>query len=609
MAGIAGIVRPREGSAANKKILEKMLQVMTHRSGSVVEHYCDTERGVTLGATYIGGAREGDAPPFDSGEGWCHLVDGEFYPADSVSGIHGKLEEAGVTGVAPFIREIHGTFALASYDTNTGKLVLAVDKFGLKPLYYSILPEGLAFASEIKALLQVPGMSRDADTQALSDCLRFGFVLGNKTLFRSVNLIAPGSLYTFTQEGFRLEPQRYWAMDELFVEAGDSAPTVHMNDVVGVFGDAVSRRLGQLDRLGLSLSGGLDSRAILAAMGHRAEGLSTYTLGLSGCQDERLAAQLAEIAGTRHAFLELTHRDLEDFGSLAGTLIFHSDGLYHPHESTEKRALEYFAEIPFERVLRGHGGELAKASLAYPVQATRDLEASTSMGQILDFIHSRANLGIRDVDPNGLFSSAMKDALQAGAYESLRNVISEVRKSLQPVDYALYFYLHEWVRRQVVASLAIFRIHVEVRLPFLDEDFLAAMLALPLSQRYGGEVQTAIVNEYMPRLAMVPNSNTGAPLNAGEIRQFITEKVNSVLKRLGVKGFRHYTEFQKWQREQFRKSIERILFEPQTLSRGYVRPEGLRAVFARHVSGERNYAHLLGTLVGLELWFRQFVDN
>jgi asparagine synthase (glutamine-hydrolysing) len=172
----------------------------------------------------------------------------------------------------------------------------------------------------------------------------------------------------------------------------------------------------------------------------------------------------------------------------------------------------------------------------------------------------------------------------------------------------MFFYIYEWIRRQVVASLSIFRTQVEIRMPYLDEDFLKMLLKLPINMRYEGELQIAVVKYFAPALLKIPNSNTGAPLDAGKWRLWIIDKWNSLLKRLRISGYRHYTEFERWQRRYFKEKIKQIIFDQRTLGRGIYNPDGLKEVFYAHVTNKKNYARLLGTIVGLELWYRNFVD-
>ncbi len=372
---------------------------------------------------------------------------------------------------------------------------------------------------------------------------------------------------------------------------------------------ATKRRLGNAGEIGISLSGGLDSRAILAAMGTAARDIPSYTLGVPGCRDEVLTARMAKIAGTRHTFLELGSEYLSGFSEVASTLVRLSDGLYHPQEATEKLALDYFADAPFRIVLRGHGGELAKASLAHPVMVTPEVLTFRSPGPMLDFLLRRANQVTRDIDAREIFSPPMLDVVADGTRQSLKEAMGNAVESLAPADACIYYYLTQWIRRQVVASLEIFRAQVEIRLPFVDEQFLSLLLKTPLERRYSGELQARVVARCMAELLKIPNSNTGAPLDAGPLRLFITDKLSSLLKRLRLPGSRHYTEFVRWQREQFREDMESIVFDERTLSRGLYRPEGLRAAFDAHCTGTRNCGRLLATIVGLELWYRTFVDG
>ncbi len=113
----------------------------------------------------------------------------------------------------------------------------------------------------------------------------------------------------------------------------------------------------------------------------------------------------------------------------------------------------------------------------------------------------------------------------------------------------------------------------------------------------------------MPQLLKIPNSNTGAPLDAGKIRLVVTDKFNSIMKRLSIPGFRHYTEFNKWHRDGFKQSIQNIIFNDRLADRGLYNMDYLKHVYEQHLSGKKNYGAFIGTVVGLELWQRMFSDQ
>ena len=437
---------------------------------------------------------------------------------------------------------------------------------------------------------------------------RFGHPLGSKTLFRDVRLLPPGSMLTYDLASHFHKVDFYWNLLDLFPRIGARAANGSVDDVVSSLADAIAVRANDRDRLGLSLSGGLDSRAILAALWPRTTGLPTYTLGQPGCMDQRVAFQLARIAKTLHTFLPIGKEQLAGYETMAREMLRLSEGHYHPHECTEMVALEYFKRSPFKILLRGHGGEIAKAAEAYPVRYRAEATSLAPGAPTLDFIFQKANIVIRDADQSQLFASRLRSVMIEGPYESLRKSCGSASAWLQPADLCIYYYTNEFVRRLAVASLQIFRSQVEIRMPFLDEIFLEHLLKLPIASRTDGTIQIALIKRFMPPAVKVPNSNTGAPLDAGPIRLFLWDHMNVLLKRLNVPGFRHYTKFHEWYRSVFREAIRDIVFSERCRQRNLYDMQYLEAVFQNHISGRRDYGNLLGTIAGLELWFQQFVD-
>jgi len=506
-----------------------------------------------------------------------------------------------------FLKDLEGIFSFSLFDKNSQVLYLVSDKFGLYPLYYTYSEKFLIFSSRIRPILLCSHFDKELDYQAIGDLFYFGFVTGNKTLFKTLKLLPPASVLSFSISEGRIKLEKYWEDLSLFSPKGESQE-ISPKEVAFFFHQAVKKRLREKDLLGLSLSGGLDSRSILAALGPEAQGMPSYTLGLPRCEDERLSARMARIAGTKHVFLPITENSLKNFLSLARTLVFFSDGFYYPHESTEKVALDYFKRAPFRILFRGHGGELAKAALAFPVQVDQTVLKAKKALELTKIFLQKTNLVLLDLAPEEVFlHPELKETVTRISEESFAK-ISNLLENLSPGDVFLYFYLSEYIRRQAVASLNIFRAEVEIRLPFLDEDFLKILFKLPVTKRYQGEIHFEIVKTYMPALIKVPNSNTGAPLDAGKWRLYFTDKFNSLLKKLSIPGFRHYTEFDRWHRKYFREALEDILFDQKTLGRGLFDSSMLQRIFESHVSGRKNYARFLGTAAGLELWFREYLD-
>jgi hypothetical protein len=171
-------------------------------------------------------------------------------------------------------------------------------------------------------------------------------------------------------------------------------------------------------------------------------------------------------------------------------------------------------------------------------------------------------------------------------------------------------YLKEYHRRVTVPSLEIFRTATDVRMPLADVDFLRAVLQGPARWRDGLKIHQMLIAAIGSRYLRVRNPNTGAPAGAGPLREAFFDKVNTVLRRLNVHGYRHYHSFDGWMRRTLLDLAERVLLDAETLDRGVFKERALRDTVsrARQFSGHQGateHDDLLQSLVLIELWQRQ----
>ena len=188
-------------------------------------------------------------------------------------------------------------FAIALWDAGRERLVLARDRVGKKPLLWTRLPDGtLAFASELKALLRLPGVSRELDPAALDAYLALQYV-PTGTALRGVEKLPPGHLLVAEGESVRVEP--YWSLEPRADELRDEEWLERVRETVGA---AVRRRLVADVPLGALLSGGIDSSVVVAEMAGASRQVRTFTVGFGDDRyDERAYARaVAERYGTEH---------------------------------------------------------------------------------------------------------------------------------------------------------------------------------------------------------------------------------------------------------------------------------------------------------------------
>src|SRR4051794_33208805 len=343
MCGICGLL----GDAPDPALVESMNAAIVHRGPDhgAVQSYGRCVLGYRR--LSIIDLQTGDQPVANERGDVVAVFNGELY---NFPELRRELESAGHeirgTGDSPliphayeqwgtsFAERLDGMFAIALWDRSRERLVLVRDRLGKKPLLYARLPDGsLAFASETKALLQLPALPRTLDLEQLDAFLALQYV--PRSALRAVGRVPPASTVVVERETVRVE--RYWSPRPA-AGAGDWVDRVR-DEVTA----AVRRRLVADVPLGALLSGGIDSSVVVAAMAQaQAEPVRTFTIGFPDPRyDERAYARaVANRYGTRHEELEietapeldrLAHVFDEPFGDEAALPLLHVCGKTREH--------------------------------------------------------------------------------------------------------------------------------------------------------------------------------------------------------------------------------------------------------------------------------------
>lgn len=550
------------------------------------------------------------APQMQSTEGVVTLFHGDLHQRDELrrtlrlgrdtsdQAIIARLYEQHGPSLA---RHLTGSFCLAIIDPTARRVVLASDRVASYPLYWCRLPGGFAFASEVRAVVAAQP-TPTLDALALNDMLRFGFPTGDRTLAAGVSLIPSATTVTWEWPGDRVQIERYHQWHRAYLtNTGDKA--AYLDAVTHAFEGAMSRATEGSHRYGLSLSGGMDTRVLLSDLERKQVPLQTFTLGGRGCADEVIGDQLAKLAGTSHQFMPLEENYLADLRAMTAQMTSLSDGMYTTDGFTELLALRSFEQTDVSLILRGHLGELAKAGTAYPFHTDAAALAMKEKPQLLQHLLARQealNFGSR---AKGIFNTGWEAAEDPQVAPASLARAADV--DLAPADLCSYLYLTEYHRRVTVPSLEIFRNAAEVRLPLADEEFVTTVLGGRAEWRNGTEIHQTIVRRLNPKFLKVRNPNTGAPAGAGPLQEFVLDKVNSVLRRLNVYGYRHYHAFDGWMRKAFLDMLDDVLLTPASLDRGILKEAPMRDLIAAAKSGDSAADHVLQVLVVAELWQRE----
>ncbi len=506
-----------------------------------------------------------------------------------------------------FVEQLEGMFAVALWDAPRRRLVLARDRLGKKPLVWTRLEDGtLAFASELKALLALPGLRREPDLAALDAYLALQYVPGSSTGLRGIHRLAPGSLLVV--EGGDERVERYW---EPRLEEADLEDRVWVERVHEEVAAAVRKRLVADVPLGALLSGGIDSAIVVALMAQASpEPVRTFTVGFADERyDERAFARaVAERYATRHEEIVLEPDAAATLPRLAAafdeplgdeaalplfliceaarrevTVALVGDGGDESFAGYERYAAVSLADrVPRPaaavgaRLLRAlPAGRRERRSPAF--RAARFLEAAAvpraeRYGRLMQVLP----LGLRA----GLWTEEAK--AEIGALTSPGFLLGRSPRpgiaGLQLLDVATYL-PGDLLPKSDIASMA----HsLELRSPLLDHRVVELGLSLPEPLKIHGR---------MTKVAL---------------RRAFADELPAPVAARGKAGFG--VPLARWFRGELQPLARELLLDERARSRGWFHPEAVARLLDEHASGRADHGHRLWTLVMLELWQRTHVE-
>jgi len=309
MCGICGIVS-LNGAKIERSVLESMNETLVHRGPDSEGSFVDGAVGLAARRLAIIDLAGGDQPIANEDGSITVVQNGEIY---NYRELRAELERRGGHRFSTrsdtevlvhlyeehgpdFVKRLRGMFAIALWDERNRRLVVARDRFGIKPLYYRLHEDSVSFASELKALLRVPGFSREVDLDALDAFLAFGFVPAPLTIFRDARKLPPGTVLIYqdgTSPSVRIE--RFARPSPVSADQVRSEDEETLaEELRDRLRDSVRAHLVADVPVGVFLSGGIDSSLIVALASEVSSGpVQTFTVGFEERHfDERGAARL-----------------------------------------------------------------------------------------------------------------------------------------------------------------------------------------------------------------------------------------------------------------------------------------------------------------------------
>ena len=547
MCGIAGFFDSRERAPVNGTVLRCMTDSLTHRGPDASGFF--EAPGVGLGHRRLSiiDLSGGQQPLFNEDGSVVVVYNGELYNfqaltreletlghrfstrSDTEVIVHG-WEEWGPAAVERF----RGMFAFALWDQNQETLFLARDRLGIKPLYYSLLANGmLLFGSELKALLHHPALPRRLDPQAIEDYFAFGYIPDPKTIYRDVRKLAPGHLLTFRRGEEAPQLRRYW--DIAFEPDHSISEAEAMAELEERLREAVEIRMISEVPLGAFLSGGVDSSSVVAFMAAKSlEPVNTCSIGfdVAGFDESRFAEVVAQHCATRHHSQQVESDSFDLIDQLAG---FYDE----PFADSSAMPTYQVCRLARQRVtvaLSGDGGDEVFAGYrryrwhGYEERVRQRLPQGlrASLFGLAGQLYPKMDWGPQKLRAKSTFQALARDSASAYFHsvstlsDSLRRQLysGQLRRDLQdyearhlleglmknapaeePLDKAIYADLKTYLPGDILTKVdrASMATSLEVRVPILDHHLVEWAARLPLSLRLAGHEGKYILKRTMEK--------------------------------------------------------------------------------------------------------------
>jgi asparagine synthase (glutamine-hydrolysing) len=627
MCGIAGIVASDRLHADERARLTLMRDVMTHRGPDDAGTYCDDRAGLAHRRLSIVDVAAGHQPlSNEDGSIWV-VFNGEIYnhaeirPALEASGhvyrtrcdtetiVH-AYEEWGDACVDRF----RGMFAFAIWDGPRRRLLLARDRMGIKPLYWTTTRGRLIFGSEIKSILASGLVRPEANERAVPELLGTRYVSGAETLFAGIHRVLPGHVLVFERG---VPTTRQW-WDIPVGQHREITDADAVSEFRARLEDAVRTRLMADVPLGMFLSGGLDSSAIAALMARMIDRpLETFSVAFR----QRAFSELDYARQVARAIHANTHEiviDEHDFFGALPRLVWHED---EPIAHPSSVPLYFVSKLASERVkvvLTGEGSdELLAGYGKYPralanwragaiwrvaPAAMRQFVSGTIVPRLTGRVgrYARRSFLAMPRTPDAMF---FDNFAAIGLARQRRLLAPRLARLATPEAYAVsraYFetpnghsttldrllyadlktYLVELLMKQDQMSMAA---SIESRVPFLDHHLVEFAAQLPPRMKLRGLTTKWIlrdaVRDLLPR-EILTRPKMGFPVPFG-----------------------------RWLRGAGADLARDVLLDTRARQRGLTDPAAVAALIDRHASGAIDGGDALWSLMNLELWYRTFIDG
>jgi asparagine synthase (glutamine-hydrolysing) len=621
MCGITGLIY-LNGDSVSPIILKKMMDVIAHRGPDGEGQWIEGNVGIGhRRLAIIDLSPAGHQPMISADHRFILSYNGEIY---NYCEIRAELEALGywfrsrtdsevvLNALAQWgadaLIKFNGMFGLALWDRKEKTLLLARDRYGIKPLYYARQGNLFAFGSEQKAITAQPNFRRYLNKSALLEYFTFQNIFTDQTLLNDIHLLPGGHYVEFHAPTGKLTQHQYW--DYRFREPDQKATKQeYVEELNRLFKQAVNRQLVSDVELGAYLSGGMDSGSITALASQQIPNLKSFTIGFdlssaSGLElayDERAKAEaMSSCFKTEHYEMVLKAGDMERcLPKLAWHLEEPRVGQSYPNYYAAQLASK-FVKV----VLSGSGGD--ELFGGYPWRYYRGAK-SQSFEHYIDEYYLYWQRLVDNQQLKDMFAPVAKDVIGVWTRDIFRDVYTTHENVLErPEDYinhSLYFEAKTFLHGLFVVEDKLSMAHgLESRVPFMDNDLVDFAMQCPVGMKLNNLSTVVKINENEAgdkQSQFFQKTSDGKQI----LRDMMSRHIPIDIARAEKQGFS--SPDASWFKGESIELVKRTLLKGNPLIYDVLDRSSVKHLVEQHLNGQQNRRLLIWSLLNVEEWLKE----
>jgi len=512
-------------------------------------------------------------------------------------------------------KELNGSFCISIYNLITHELLLVNDRFSSRPLFYCLTDKGtLLFGTQLSAILQSSEVPRKLNMRSIFEFFTFQKVLGTKTFYKDVNILPPATVLRYREGNISLTP--YW---EMKYKEEKHPEEYYVDKLAEAIKKAVMRRTQGNYRFGLLLSGGLDSRTVLAASNKK---MVCFTVGDFENREVKIARRIAEAKGCEHIFLK---RDLDHYANLVDKAVEIGNGMYsfvHAHN------IGFLDEIRKECdvLLHGYGLDFTFQGLYLPVKKLSfgrkniliPYPLKLSGKDITEIILRELKGSLFAKNPGQLFVKSYSETFNKSLIQSIGNILWETKtpNSFNKWDY--FVFSHLLAKHFTYLYLISIKGYMDERTIIFDNDLFDVYLRMPPELRFNGTIYRRVLKKINPRIAAIPNANTGLPSTTPVLLEWTITMAKSIFRKMVPPKKRSLTNPTYTQgswpnfaelirhNEKLKNIIENTINDPECFDPSIFNITRIKEMFEEHLNGKADHTDFLFLLLTFGRWHKKY---